>query len=115
MSWNEYLDEYGQEAEYDETKNWEIRVNDETVEYFDCKEEALKYLMEEIDSLSNEEFFKNVGLLGYSDEEECFYTLIDMCASDFYEEMVAIYETFSIEEEFKLINLDNNEPEYGEL
>jgi len=103
------MDEYGAEAEYDEYKKWEIRANDESLNFFDTKKKAITYLLVEIDTASNEKFLEN------TDEEELLYELIELCSDDFYNMIDDISEQYDINIEFKLINLDNEEPEFGEL
>lgn len=115
MSWNNYIEEYGIDAEYDDTTAWEIRINDKTVKTFETKEETLYHLIEEIDNLTNNKFFDSIKLIGYYNEDDLLYSLIEMNAIDFYEEIEKICETFDINEEIKMINLDNDEPEFGEL
>lgn len=113
--WDDYSDEYGQDAEYENFDNWEVRINDEVLDVYETKENALWSLLEEIDSDSNNELFKGVKLVGYSDENEMYKVLSEMCAEDFYSQLEIILETFDIKDNYKLVNLDNEEPEFGEL
>jgi len=103
------MEEYGAEAEYDEYKKWEVRANEETLDFFDTKKKAITYLLVELDTASNERFLNN------TDEEELLYELIELCSDDFYNIIDGISEEYNIDIEFKLINLDNEEPEFGEL
>jgi hypothetical protein len=115
MVWNSYVDEYGADAENNDNSTWEIRINDEHLDFFEDKSDAVMYLIDEIDILSNNEFLNNITDFGYLDESDFYYTIIDSCAVDFYDEIDKICDKFNIKEEFKLINLDNEEPEFGEL
>ncbi|NPV13116.1 MAG: hypothetical protein HPY57_15220 [Ignavibacteria bacterium] len=111
--WDEYLDDY---EEYQNDLNWQVRLNDEIIGDYETKEDAIWAIMEEIDSETNNLFFEAIGLIGYNDEYELFNTLYNMCAVDFYEYLDLIYDNFNIEGcEYRLICLNNEEPEFGEL
>jgi len=111
--WDDYSDDF--ESNYEIDEKWEVRLNDETLDSFETKEEAIWFLLDDIDTLTNNQFFENIRLISYQDEEELYDALIDMCYDDFYEQLNAIYENFDIDDKYKLINLDNEEPEFGEL
>lgn len=110
--YDEY-DEYGQDAEYENYNNWEVRLEGEVLGVFETKEESILFIFDELEQLT-EDFYGKLKILGYS-EDELLKILLDFCAIDFYEEFDNLLLKLKIEEEFKLINLDNDEPEFGEL
>lgn len=111
--WDDYSDEFDDYYEIENT--WEVRVDDDVLEVFENKEDAIWFILDGFDSSSNNKFFQSVGLIGYNDEEELFKSMIDMCSEDFYSQLEIICENFDIEEKYRLVNLDNEEPEFGEL
>ena len=113
MSWDENDEEEYEETEYIE--NWEVRFNDMSLDIFEYKEEAVDYLLEELDTLTDNQFYKDIESFGYSDVDELFESLVKMCASDFYEYLDDILLKYKLEDKFRLVNLNDDEPEFGEL
>jgi hypothetical protein len=100
---------------FDDGRNWEIRIDNKTLEYFEEKEESINYLIESIDSLTDELFLKNLSLIGYENENELFDIFMEMCEMDFYDLIENIKDNFDIKVNYSLINRDGDEPEFGEL
>ncbi len=115
MSWNEYddnEDDFDQDGE-DTIDNWEVRFNGEKLDVFETKEDALWCIFDELEQVID--FYDKVEDLGYNDEIELVESLLDMCSTDFYDEFDRIIKFFKIKDVYKIINLDNEEPEFGEL
>ncbi len=110
----DYLDDF-ESGNYVEELSWLVKINDNLLDSFNTKEEAIWVLLDELNIGSNEMLYDGIGLIGFNDEEELFNSLYNMCAIDFYEQLEIIYDSFDIIDKYKLINIDNEEPEFGEL
>ena len=99
--WENYDDDYESE-EFDS-------------ENFETKSDAVEYLLDEIQEMSKDKLFENAELFGFSDQDELFTSFMDMDAIQFYETLKKITTKYKIKNSIKLINLDDEQPEFGEL
>lgn len=102
------------EEEYKNYDNWEVRIG-RSSEKFEQKEDALYYLIDEIDNMSGNKISKDASIIGYKDLDDVFYNLFEMGSIDFYNTLEDILKVLKIKHSIKLINLDDEEPEFGEL
>ena len=114
MSWNEYIDEYGDEAGYESFENWEVRINDEKIDTLENKADAISVLFDSIDSISDYKLISTLKSLEY-EYDDLVHNLMESSSMDFYEIIDEITDELNIDDNFKLINLDNDEPEFAEL
>jgi len=110
----DYDDVNDYEQDYDEYDKWEIRINNEAINTFDNKYDATDSLIEEINILSGD-VAEDTLIYNYDDYGDLINELSNMSASDFYEYIDCVTEKLNIDDNFKLINLDNDEPDFGEL
>ena len=106
--------DYDSNLEYDEYDIWEIRIDDEPINTFDNKYDAIDSLIEEINMICNETAEETL-IKKFTDYDDLITELSCMGASDFYEYIDCVSEELNIENSIKLINLDNDEPDFGEL
>jgi len=113
--WNDYDenendDNFDQINNLDNLNNWEVRIN-KMSNFFEFKEDAIYYIIDEIDSMYD--IFNNTTK--YADVEELFELLFKLDSIDFYKILKDLKKEIGIKESFKLINLDDDEPEFREL
>jgi len=102
--------------DYENELHWQVKLNGELLGNFDTKEDALWSILEDVDTATDNLFFDGVGLIGYNNEDELFDDLYEMSVIDFYEQLQIIMDNFDLDgDEYRLINLNNEEPEFGEL
>ena len=112
----DYDDNDDYENDYDEYDIWEIRINNERINTFDNKYDAIDSMIEEIDILSNNQFLEQINdYSDFDDETEIINYLINLSAIDFYEYIETLFLKLDLPDVIRLINLDNDEPEFGEL
>ena len=115
----DYEDSNDYENDYDEYDVWEVRIDNEPINTFDNKYDAIDSLLEEINILCNietdEEKIEKILIEKYTDIDDLINELSCMCAVDFYEYITCVTEKLNINNYIRLINLDNNEPDFGEL
>jgi len=77
-------DENDYDTEYDEYDIWEIRIDNEPINTFDNKYDAIDSLIEEINILYNDDAEK-ILIDEYIDYDDLINELINMSSYDFYE------------------------------
>lgn len=101
---------------------WQLFVDGQSLDKYLTKSEAIDALLEEIDFLTDGYFSTNLNdiiedILSESmvDMDELNDFIIDMYAIDFYNFIQDLMDALHLKTKIKLINLDNDEPEFGEL
>lgn len=107
-------DENDEQEDYISYDKWLIKIDNDLIKNFDSKEEAIENILDEITMISN--LTNNVSLIKhYKDYDDLLNNLSNMCADDFYDYIEYISEDLNFDNEIKLINIDNEEPDFGEL
>ena len=113
--WENYDDDYeSEEFDSENFDKWEVKIG-RSSENFETKSDAVEYLLDEIQEMSKDKLFENAELFGFSDQDELFTSFMDMDAIQFYETLKKITTKYKIKNSIKLINLDDEQPEFGEL
>jgi len=107
-------DENDFDFEYDEYDIWEIRIDNESINTFENKYDAIDSLLEEINILANETAGE-IFIENYIDLDNLINELINMDLTSFYEYITCVMGKLELNNDIKLINLNNDEPEFGEL
>jgi len=107
-------DENDLENKYDKYNNWEIRIDNEPINTFDNKYDAIDSLIEEINILYNDDAEK-VLIDEYIDYDDLINELINMSSYDFYEYISCMKSKLELDNDIRLICLNDDEPEFGEL
>lgn len=101
---------------------WQVFINGQSLDKYLTKEEAIDAILEEIDFLTDGYFSKNIeniieDILGetITNMDNLNEFLSDMYAIDFYNFIKDLMRVLHLKIKIKLINLDNDEPEFGEL
>ena len=113
--WENYDDDYElDEFDSENYDNWEVRIG-KSSQMFETKEDALEYLLDELFDMSKSNLYDDSETFGFADEDELFTSLMDFDAIQFYETIKKITTKYKIKSNIKLINLDQDQPEFGEL
>jgi len=107
-------DDYEDDYTFD-SYAWEVRINNEKIGSFNNKENAIDVIIEELMDLADTNFFENDEMTEFYDSEELSEYLLNLPASDFYKYLDLLLSRLFIIDKIQLINLDNDEPEFGEL
>jgi hypothetical protein len=112
--WENYddFDDYNDNYEHVDKKvdNWKVKIN-KVSKYFELKEDAIMYIIDDIDSMYD--IFNNNSK--FSDSDDMLDELIKQDSIDFYNTLKYLKKELGIKETYKLINLDDDEPEFREL
>lgn len=98
------------EQQYYNIDNWSVRINDIS-KYFEIKEDAVFYIVEELDLMYD--IFNNTTK--YTGTDELFDLFMKLDCDDFYDTLKDICKYHNIKDSIKLINLDDDQPEFREL
>ena len=106
------FDDYNDNYEHVDKKvdNWKVKIN-KVSKYFELKEDAIMYIIDDIDSMYD--IFNNNSK--FSDSDDMLDELIKQDSIDFYNTLKCLKKELGIKETYKLINLDDDEPEFREL
>jgi len=100
------LDEYG--------GNWKIMINSELIDVYEYKEDAIEALLEELKILNNDKDIKYINNLDYdtlvSELESMDYDSLYNFINNVLDE-IDLYD----DPDIKIICINNDEPEFGEL
>jgi hypothetical protein len=111
----DYYDENDENFDkFDNHKNWEIRINSETISYHEYKGDAIESLLEELNILSVV-FYMDIETITDMNLDELIDHLHELDSIEFYDIIDNILEHYNLCDDVRFINLDNDEPEFGEL
>lgn len=99
------LDEFG--------GNWKILVDSELIDVYEYKEDAVEALLEELKILNNDETINIIDSLDY---DILISELEAMDYDNFYDFIDLVLDEIDLQEiDIKLICMNDDEPEFGEL
>ena len=108
-------DEDDFDNQQDNYNNWEIIINNETINIFEDKDDAMYSLIEELNILSFYKLNDDFSISNFDNEDDLVNHFLNLSAMDFYEDLERLLERLELIDNIRLINLDNEEPEFGEL
>jgi len=88
--------------------NWKISIDSEIIDIFEYKSDAIEGLIEELIIINNGNQIDYINLFDLYDIEMLDY-------NSFYEFIDNILDEININSDIKLICMNNDEPEFGEL
>jgi len=94
------IDEYG--------GNWKIVIDSELIDVYEYKEDAIDALIDELKILNND---NNISYMGDID----VFELVAMDYDSLYEFIDNVLDEINIDVDIKIICMNNDEPEFGEL
>ena len=92
--------------------NWEYVIGNHTV-LFNTKEDAIFYMLDDIDTLISGKLTNNTTLIGFGNFDDVYYNLLSMNFDDFYKTIDLIKEFYNISDSIKLINLDYSDKDFS--
>ena len=101
------------EGYLEDDNNWEIRVNGDSYEFYETKDESIDSLISYMnDIVSLNDILCEIDIDDIKDEEDLYNYLMSV-DSDLFEKIINIILEDNIT--IQLINLDGEEPSFGEL
>ena len=107
-------DENDLENQYEKYSNWEVRIDNSIIDSFEEKYDAIECIIEEINMLSNETA-ESILIENYIDYDDLINELLNMDLNSFYEYIDCVLSKLDLDNDIKIINLNNEEPEFSEL
>lgn len=114
-------DEYNYYENYNDSNSWEIRIGNVSKE-FETKLDAIEYLLDQIDTISDNQFISSIEQICNElvDDSIIYFEdltiyLSNLSSTDFNLFIKKLCKTLKIKNNFKLINIDGDELEFGEL